>query len=383
MGKALISVIVPIFNVETYIAECIESIQNQSYQELQIILVDDGSTDHSGILCDKYALEDSRIEVIHQENKGVVLARKSGLSKARGKYIGFVDGDDYIESDMYQILLEEIEKSKADFVHSGFWQGGKKEDKFPNREIKFGRDRYEFLKDVILKGYITPSNWSKLFRAELIKKAYDQLDDKSVLGEDLLILCICILECNKISLIKDCYYHYRVRVGSLSRKNEISDLKNVYKLHEDLNNVFCSYGLQEKCEAMMDEFLWNNLIEYMGRIDREGFQIAKYYFRDFDRLYGKRIVVYGAGAVGRDYYAQICRYSDCKVVAWVNAHPKKYKFNHIDLCGIDILNSIEFEILLIAVMKEKLADNIRDDLIERGIDSKIIYWSKPGRYGVT
>ena len=110
MNEPLISIIVPTYETD---------------KTIQIILVDDGSTDKSGELCDQFALRDTRIEVIHQENKGLVLARKNGLKKAKGDYIGFVDGDDYIAPDMYRALLKEIVECDADFVHSGFVQNGK------------------------------------------------------------------------------------------------------------------------------------------------------------------------------------------------------------------------------------------------------------------
>ena len=99
-----ISIIVPVYNIEKYISECIESIINQTYKNLQIILVDDGSTDKSGIICDEYARKDTRINVIHQKNGGLVSARKSGLRNVEGEFVGFVDGDDYIEPDMYENL---------------------------------------------------------------------------------------------------------------------------------------------------------------------------------------------------------------------------------------------------------------------------------------
>lgn len=383
MENLLISIIIPVFNLEEYIAECIESIQNQTYQNLQIILVDDGSTDCSGIICDKYALKDSRIEVVHQCNKGPVSARKKGIEKARGKYIGFIDGDDFIEPDMYQILVQEIEKNKVDFVHSGYWKSNVKV-RCTSELIELTGNRKEFLKNILLEkgNYITPSNFSKLFKAELIKKSYDCVNINCSLGEDLLALCICILESKKISIIEGCYYHYRLRECSLSHKKDISDIKKIYILYEDLCDIFRSYGLYNEMETILDQFLWNNLLFYMSRINQNSFQLEKYYFRDIGKLLGKRVIIYGAGMVGRDYYSQISRYSDCKVTAWVDAHPEKYQYKHINLWGVDILDSIEFDILLIAVLRETTANDICNELIKRGISREKIYWSSPGKWGM-
>lgn len=380
MKNDLISVIVPVYNIETYVSECIESIRKQTYENLQIILIDDGSTDQSGNICDRYLLKDSRIEVIHQANKGPVVARKAGLEKAKGKYIGFVDGDDYIEPDMYYILMKEMEDSNSDFVHSGYWERNIRKVTLKKEIINLLNDRKKFLEKVLLRSYISPSNWSKLFKADLIKRAYDRLDNKCMLGEDLLALCICILEGRKISIVDECYYHYRVREGSLSHQNDIDDLKKTYQMYDGLCNIFRSYGLYDDIEDMMDKFLWNSIRDYMARINQSDFQVAKYYFKDTDKLIGKRIVIYGAGMVGRDYYAQICRYSDCKVTAWVDRNPERYQYKHITLCGIDVLRSMEFDILIIAVLKETLADDIRNELLERGIEKEKIHWEKPERW---
>ena len=106
----LISIIIPVYNVEKYLEDCLNSVVNQTYKNLEIILIDDGSTDNSGKICDLYAKKDNRIVVIHKENAGVSSARNVGLKIAKGLYIGFVDPDDYIAEDMYEILYQNIIK---------------------------------------------------------------------------------------------------------------------------------------------------------------------------------------------------------------------------------------------------------------------------------
>lgn len=379
MGTPLVSIIVPIFNVEAYISECIESIQKQTYQNIQIILVDDGSVDQSGAICDKYAASDHRIKVIHQQNEGLVRARKRGLGRAEGKYIGFVDGDDYIDSDMYQTLVKEIEVSEADFVHSGYWENNSKKITPAKKVIDIPPGKTSFLEGAIFgqDECITPSIWSKLFKADLIKKSYCKIPDDCVLGEDVLALCICVLESEKIALIDAADYHYRVRKDSLSHKRHINDLKNVIKLHHNLCDILSFYGLAKEAEKITDEFLWSHLLEYMSRIADNDFQIARYCFNNADKLEGKRIIIYGAGAVGRDYYAQISRYSDCQIVAWADTHPERYHYPHINLYGLEALRSTEFDMLIIAVGEEKLADEIRSQLIGNGVEQSKIFWSPP------
>lgn len=115
----LLSIIVPIYNARTYIEKCIESILRQNFRDYELILVDDGSIDGSGYICDTYAGLDSRIHVIHQLNKGVSSARNTGLEAATGQYVCFVDADDWIESDLFQVCMDTIESSGADILQHG------------------------------------------------------------------------------------------------------------------------------------------------------------------------------------------------------------------------------------------------------------------------
>ena len=116
----LISVIVPVYNVGKYVGQCIESIINQTYKNLEIILVDDGSTDNSGKICDEYAKKDNRIKVIHKENGGLVTAKKVGINVATGQYVSIIDSDDSIKYDMYTKMFKIMKEYNVDFVDSGF-----------------------------------------------------------------------------------------------------------------------------------------------------------------------------------------------------------------------------------------------------------------------
>ena len=117
----MISIIVPVYNVEPYLRKCLDSILDQTYRDLEILIIDDGSTDGSGAICDEYAGKDDRIKVFHTENNGLSAARNLGLSKAQGKFVGFVDSDDWIEPDMFGVMHTRLNKSGADMCVSGFW----------------------------------------------------------------------------------------------------------------------------------------------------------------------------------------------------------------------------------------------------------------------
>ena len=129
MPDAKISIIVPVYKVEPYLRKCLDSIVGQTYQKLEIILVDDGSPDSCGAICDAYAARDERIRVIHKENGGVASARNAGLDAATGDYIGWVDSDDWIEADMFECLLKGAEDYDADIVVCG------REDSYPDHNL--------------------------------------------------------------------------------------------------------------------------------------------------------------------------------------------------------------------------------------------------------
>ena len=148
-----ISVIVPVYNVASYLPQCLESILNQDYEDLQVLLIDDGSTDDSGAICDRFAAQDSRIQVIHQENGGAASAKNAGLRAASGKYLSFVDSDDYLEPDVYGFLVKILEETQADAVQGAF------------QEVYRSRREVRPLKPETLEGYDTFSGFPRTFPA--------------------------------------------------------------------------------------------------------------------------------------------------------------------------------------------------------------------------
>ena len=246
MEKFQISIIVPIYNVEKYVRQCIESIINQTYKNLQIILVDDGSTDTSGLICDEYASIDDRIEVIHKKNGGLVTARKIGLQKAKGEYIGFVDGDDYIDDNMYESLLGYILKQDVDMVHTGYWHE-KGNATYSNTNFETGfiecpEDKSLLLRNILLQhNNIEHSIWSKLFKRSLIVKSYYDVNDECSYGEDLVCMISTIINADRIYILNRAYYHYRVRSESLSHGMGLGGISKEIKLYNNIKSVLIKY----------------------------------------------------------------------------------------------------------------------------------------------
>lgn len=210
----LISVIVPVYNVEAYIEKCLQSICGQTYHNLEIILVDDGSTDASGTVCDKYAVRDSRIKVVHQPNGGLSVARNTGLEQATGEYLAFVDSDDWIESDMYEFLYRLLIENNADIAICSHFV----EKPFPikvkcsqERAIAFTRAQaMEMLvQDRIIRNYV----WDKLYKRSLFENiSFPQAQ----WYEDLAIMCKVFHQAHKIAMHSVPKYHYVIRENSIT-----------------------------------------------------------------------------------------------------------------------------------------------------------------------
>ncbi len=213
MEEDLISIVIPVYKVEKYLEKCIESVLKQTYTNLQIILVDDGSPDNCGKICDEYAKRDSRIDVIHKVNGGLSEARNVGISKAKGRYIGFVDSDDYIKENMYEILLNLIKEYNADASICNLYDviEGKEYIRNKNNGIQ-EYSRLDILKEVLLDKNIQSYAWNKLYKKELFDEVKYPIGKKY---EDIGTTFYIFEKCNKIVVTSEPEYYYLKRSDSL------------------------------------------------------------------------------------------------------------------------------------------------------------------------
>ena len=213
MKNDLISIIIPVYKVEKYLEKCIESVLKQTYTNLQIILVDDGSPDNCGKICDEYAKKDTRIEVIHKANGGLSDARNVGISKAKGRYIGFVDSDDYIKEDMYEILLNLIKKYDADVSICNLYDVIDGNECIRNKENGIREySRIDILKEILLDKNIQSYAWNKLYKKELFDEIKYPIGKKY---EDIGTTFYLFEKCNKIVVTSEPEYYYLKRADSL------------------------------------------------------------------------------------------------------------------------------------------------------------------------
>ena len=265
-NKIKISVIMPIYKVEKYLDRAIKSVLNQTLNDFELFLVDDGSPDNSGKICDKYKLLDNRVKVIHKKNEGAHIARNTCIPLAKGKYVCFFDGDDYIENNMLEDLYNLAEKSFATMVVSGFFietyvgKNKYKIDKYEpvnkvyNQEYEFRKDAYKYFDKNMFY-----SPWNKIYNLEYIKK--NNINFPITYRDDFPFVVSIIRNIKNITFTKKCYYHFeRVRIDSETQKY----VKNLYDKRIEEHIMICELY---KYWNLYDD---NNSIDMISRrfIDR-------------------------------------------------------------------------------------------------------------------
>lgn len=229
----LVSVIVPVYNVEEYLSRCVDSILTQTYRNLEVILVDDGAKDSSGSICDAYAREDSRVRVIHKENGGLSSARNAGIDIAKGDYLEFVDSDDWIEPDAVENLLQMALEHQVELVTGGRWDvkartGEKKLGLCPQKqEIISGE---ELASRIFRWDNCDSSACDKLFHRRLFREIRFPL---GVVCEDVPVMYRIALDAGRVAMLNKPIYNYFHRSGSISMTRSISDKTFHFSQHTE------------------------------------------------------------------------------------------------------------------------------------------------------
>ena len=267
MNNKLISVIVPVYNLENYIERCLKSIQNQTYSNIEIIVVDDGSKDDSWNVINRIAKEDNRVIPIHKENGGVSSARMLGLANANGEWIGFVDGDDEIEEDMYEVLINNAFEYDADISHCGYkliFNDGRITS-FYDTKVKKIQDNTTGVIDLLEGDLIEPGLCNKLYKKSLFEDI--ELDTNIKINEDLL-LNYYLFKNSQLSIFEDLTkYHYLIRDNSASRSK-----LNDYKIYDPIRvkEVILNDADDEYKSTAQKVFLRTLIYVYNSLIINEG-----------------------------------------------------------------------------------------------------------------
>lgn len=296
MNKYKVSVILPIYNCEKYIERCINSILNQTYQNMQILLIDDGSTDNSGMICDNYSKSDSRIVVVHKKNEGVSKARNMGLELAEGEYITFVDADDWIENNMIEKMVSILEEKKVDIVRCNFFRNYRDGSEKVN-DIDYSEEIYDIIlnKDAIKNKIITKSLEAKLrtymyllvFKKKLINEKL-RFESEICLMEDLIFELQLLLKADSMYMISSPLYHYFQNYEGITKSNKQLELKieSIFKVDDMITNILRKKNLYTN--ILGKKYTTNNLrmidtyLLKISQIERLGDSIKIYneYLKD-------------------------------------------------------------------------------------------------------
>lgn len=391
-GNLLLSIIVPVYNVASYLGQCLDSLVGQTYQNLEIILVDDGSTDGSEKICDQYAARDHRVKVLHQENQGVVIARKRGVEAASGSTITFVDADDFADIDLFQQLMEC--RDNFDLVISRWVREDGERTRIAYDKLEPGayqtQENMNFLHDHmvnisatgggcnLLSGIVTYVH-NKLYKMPLVLQAMDGVDESITFGEDADFLYRYLLLCNSVLITEICGYHYRVRLGSAAHGVNVrcDYLRNTCKLYESLLPLFQSHPHGEKLVEQLQckmVSLWGKAPGKMGFLPQAS---ASYAVPFIDLLDGRKIALYGAGIVGCKYRYQIERNHLCQVALWVDDDWKTARRAGYDVDAPEKLLHEVYDYVVIAVWDKEEAAPIREKLEQMAIEKDKILWRPP------
>lgn len=375
-GNKLISVIVTVYNVEKYMDTCIESIVRQTYKNLEIILVNDGSTDGSSIKCEEWKASDNRIKVIHKENGGAVSARKAGVVAATGDYIGYVDGDDWIELDMYEKMAdlgleEEVDIVSVEDIRE--YEDGRKqiEEILLEEGIYKGKDyRTSILENVIdlqifFQCNVPIHGWQHLYKRELLIRNQKMIDDRVRRGEDALIAFTCYMGAKSAALLKQPLYHYRQLPKSARSTATINNLEGLIYLWDRLNEAY------EEC------------LDRRGIIKKEMVCLAIYiilwaayelsFIEDDDKLFpyevprNCKIVIVGAGVFGRKLYQRIRKFNFCEIAAWMDNGWEYYDKQGLPVQSIDMVSTLNYDYAIVAVLNAQTQNELIKELENRGV----------------
>ncbi|RGP08489.1 glycosyltransferase family 2 protein [Parabacteroides gordonii] len=269
-----VSIIIPVYNVDPYLETCLSSCINQTFRDIEIIVVNDGSTDTSSRIIAKYAAVDERIVVVSKKNEGLIYARKSGLDIARGEYVYHLDGDDYIESDAIEILYREIIKNDSDCVIAGFNRifGDDKQEYYWDKRMN-GLSGQELLTFMIGMG-LWPI-WGKLIR----KSLFDEIVYRKIfIGEDLYLNMQIILKVKELVVLDICLYNYVWNGNSVTRKVDEKTLGLSMEMLESVWSLLDIYPYEPRIKKQICYLFISPLVEAIKGNRTEVINILKKYY---------------------------------------------------------------------------------------------------------
>lgn len=377
MDEKKISIIVPIYNIEEYVSKCIDSLCSQTYKNIEIILVDDGSTDQSGAICDQYAQIDARIKVVHKENGGLVSARQAGAEVASGEYVLNVDGDDWVDVTRVELLVNNGIQSDADMIYmNGLYRVYGDNviiDKYSTLPDLYSADeifdklidiRYCFKREMVASGCY----WA--VKRELYKRAQLMVDRSVTVGEDLLFTWLCVLNANSVYVMDNCTYYYLQRPSSMSHTASDAQAASVAALYKQIKSELD----KKQCEPIMYRRLALAVMRSIVAVDCSKIlgQSDTYLYPYSSIRKGSKVVVYGAGDVGMRIVRYLSTSKEYSLCSWIDKYERKKVECGWQASAIESVYDLEYDYIAIAIADYDIVVQVKEELMERGIPEEKI-----------
>ena len=363
----LISIAVAVYGVEKYINHCLKSLIKQSYKNIEIIVVNDGSKDGAPEICEKFAAQDPRVKVIHKKNGGLVSARKAGAASAKGDYITFVDGDDWVKNNHIESFVKHLHQN-TDLVITGYTRDFLGKKKVLRNNLPAGRySKKEIINKVLPKAIyngsffqhgISTYLWNKLFKTNKLRKCMKSVNNSIVMGEDSSVTYPYLVASQEIVIAASSTYIYRQRADSIIKSvpsidKEYSQLSLLFQhlqknmvIHENLNLSF-----------QIKNYFYALLLIRSGGILKSN--KGKGFYLPFSGIQdNEKIVIYNSGSFGQHLYSALDALDKFKIVGWVDEDYDESIRAGIPITKINSLKNLYFDHILIASVDIKQSRKI-------------------------
>jgi glycosyltransferase involved in cell wall biosynthesis len=369
--KGLISIIIPVYNAENFLEECINSVLSQTYQNIELILVDDGSSDNSWNKINEYTRKYKNIKGVQKINGGANSARKKGIEVALGEFVIFLDADDYIDERMCNKLLHIMAKEDVDIALSKLIKV--LENKQMTTVDKWPQGRYSSIciaENIIdlqyfFKRKISSGLVAGIYKKNIVQKIFNIVDERIRFAEDYVCLLLLLLEVKEVYVLDEYLYYYRQNNTSAMHSYEKNCSESIKLMYKNIENELKKKNVSKKIYKQVKWVVISSLLIAGYEIFKEKEYL--YPFRNVQR--GSNIVIYGAGSFGGALHNFVGQYNLYNVVLWVDQNYTIYQEKGYPVYQVEEIDNANYDYIVIAIMKTDVSMKISEELKNRGYDS--------------
>lgn len=382
--KKTITVIITTYNNDKYIKRCIESVINQDYSDLEIVIVDDGSHDNTADICDFFEKKYSNIKVIHQQNQGTISARKRGVENATSEIVGFIDGDDWIDPNYCSSVMEIFNQHQnLDVISTGLMFeyienpvknhilfDGVEAGSYDRKEI-FELIMPGFIYNYIIdRGNITTSVCSKVIKRKTALDAINELDEKLTFGEDGAYVLSILSKIDKLYIMHKAYYHYEQHEKTQNNNFNSNSYRQLKKLKFNMEYIAKKMKVYEVLEKQIEEYVKS----YYIALTRSNFDInidnRVYLFPDELVRDRSRVIIYGAGKVGTQFVKYLLHNSKYCLAGWIDQKMQEEFQSNVIPCSVNEVSKLQYDIIILAADDAEVRNKMGERLESLGVDKR-------------